>query len=118
VHSLVDMNSHEENADGGSTARTGSHANGASRIRWRDLGQRVKAGVSGFSSNLGDRIKKDPYKTLGLAAAAGVGVGIVLGSRILRTVVASTVSYGIVELARAYLRQKIAQPDAAPGVHT
>jgi hypothetical protein len=104
VHSPVSMNSHEASTDKGSTERTGSHGNGASRIHWREVAQRAKAGVSGFPSNLGDRMKKDPYKTLGLAAAAGLGVGIVL---------ASTVSYGVVELARAYLREKSARPDGA-----
>ena len=116
MHSLIRMKSHEAGTDDGSTERTGAHANGASWIHWRDVARRAKDGVSGFPSNLGARMQNDPYKTLGLAAAAGLGLGIVLGSRILRTVLASTVSYAVVELARAYLRERVQRPDGAPVV--
>jgi hypothetical protein len=116
MHSLIRMKSQEAGTDNGSTERTGAHANGTSRIHWRDVARRAKDSVSGFPANLGDRMKNDPYKTLGLAAAAGIGVGIVLGSRILRTVLTGTVSYAVVELARAYVRERMQRPDGAPVV--
>jgi hypothetical protein len=59
-------------------------------------------------------MKHDPYTTLGIAAIAGVGVGIVLGSRILRMAVTSAVSYAVVELARSYVRDRM---PAADGLH-
>jgi len=37
-----------------------------------------------------------------------------LGSRILRTALTSAVSYAVVELARAYLREHIPGADGAP----
>jgi hypothetical protein len=116
MHPFIGMKSHEAGTDKGRTERTGAHGYGASRIHWRDVARRAKDGVSGFPANLGDRMKNDPYKTLGLAAAAGIGVGIVLGSRILRTVLTSAVSYAVVELARAYVRERMQRPDGAPVV--
>lgn len=70
--------------------------------------------MSGFPSNLEERMKHDPYKTLGVVAVAGIGVGVLLGSRILRTALTSAVSYAVVELARAYLREHIPGADGTP----
>ena len=90
------------------------HANGAARTQWIEIARRVKDGVSGLPSNLGDRMKQDPFTTLGIAAVAGVGVGILLGSRILRTAVTSAVSYAVVEFVRAYVGERMPSAD---GVH-
>ena len=92
-----------------STKETASRvrANGATRIHWSEIGRRVKSRIAELPANLGDRTKHDPYVALGIAAAAGVGVGIVLGSRILRTALTSAVTYAVVELARTYVLERM-----------
>jgi hypothetical protein len=60
---------------------------------------------SEFPSGLNAQMKRSPYAALGVAFAVGMGVGILLGSRILRSVIASAVSYGVIELGRGYLRE-------------
>ncbi len=80
---------------------------GAPRIQWTEIVHRMRSGVTELQSNVGDKIKHQPYAALGIAAAAGVGVGIVLGSRILRTALTSALSYGIVEFARSLLEERV-----------
>jgi hypothetical protein len=99
LHRLGGMNTNEATAH----ART----RGPARIQWTEIARRAKHGISDFQSSLADRMKRDPYTTVGIAAVAGIGVGIVLGSRILRTAVASAVSYGIVELARSLVEERV-----------
>lgn len=82
------------------------HANGSPRTKGLELASRAKAMMSGFPSNLEAQIKLRPYATLSLAGVIGMGAGILLGSRILRSALASGASYAAVELARAYVRQK------------
>jgi hypothetical protein len=101
------------------TADVGSHdkretANGAPGIAWKKFASRAKEGVTNLPSNLEDLIKENPYKTMGMVAAAGVGLGILLSSRIMRAALTSAVSYALVELTRAYLRERMARTDAAP----
>jgi hypothetical protein len=93
------MNTHEATAP--------ARPVGPARIQWTEVARRAKHGISDFQSSLAERMKRDPYTTVGMAAVAGIGVGIVLGSRILRTAVASAVSYGIVELARSFVEQRV-----------
>jgi hypothetical protein len=108
-----------------SATRKGAHANGTVRIPWAQLARhagRVKESVAELPSNLEDQMKKEPYLALGLAAAAGLGIGIVLGSRILRTVIAgaltSGASYALIEFVRTYLDEKMPRSDGAAGTHS
>jgi hypothetical protein len=91
------------------TKEAGARAqrHGTPRIDWTEIARRMKHGVSDLQSNFEGRMKTDPYTALGVAAVAGIGLGIVLGSRILRTAVASAVSYGIVELTRSLIEERI-----------
>jgi hypothetical protein len=84
-----------------------THGNGSPGTKRNDFTRRAMEVVAGFPSNLDAQIKRKPYATLGIACAIGMGTGILLGSRILRAVLASTVSYALVDLARAYLRQNV-----------
>jgi hypothetical protein len=109
---------HETPNGGAATEPKNAKAKGAPRIPWSELARRAQDGLSRFPSNLTDRIKKYPYATIGVAVGVGVGVGMVLGSRILRMVFASAVSYVAVEVARAYLRERVMRPDGASVVRT
>ena len=101
------------------TNETTAHARpqGPARIQWTEVARRTKHGITELRSNLADRMKSDPYTTVGIAALAGIGVGIVLGSRILRTAVASAVSYGIVELARSLVEEQIPVANGSRASH-
>jgi hypothetical protein len=84
-----------------------ARARGRARIQWTAIARRAKHGITELQSNFEDRMKTDPYATVGVAAVAGIGVGVVLGSRILRAAVASAVSYGIVEFVRSLVEERI-----------
>jgi hypothetical protein len=84
---------------------TAMHGNGSPGAKRNAFARCAKAMVSGLSSNLEAQIQRRPYATIGIACAIGLGTGVLLGSRILRSVLASAVSYAVVELGRAYLRQ-------------
>ena len=99
LHWLGGMNSSEDTAH----ART----RGPARIQWTEIARRAKHGISDFQSSLADRMKRDPYTTVSIVAVAGIGVGVVLGSRILRSAVASAISYGIIELTRSLVEDRI-----------
>ncbi len=82
----------------------GSHAFGDSRGAL--FAKSAKRFVSSLPVNLEDELKKRPYRVLGIACAAGVGIGVVLGSRILRGSIASIAAMALVEFARSYLREQ------------
>jgi hypothetical protein len=96
---------------------TGAHAgspaektNAARRSRtahvgWSVIRRRAKDLVAGMPEGVVGGMKKNPYTGVAVAGAVGLGVGILLGSRVLRAVVASTVSYAVVEATRAFLRE-------------
>jgi hypothetical protein len=81
-----------------------SHTNGSPHIKSGEFARRAKAVISNLPSSLDEQMKRSPYTTLCIALAIGVGTGILLGSRILRSVLAGTASYAVIELGRAYLR--------------
>lgn len=73
----------------------------------RASGRAFPRGAESFLSmlptDLSEKLKRNPYRALGIACAVGVGAGVVLGSRILRSAVASATSRAIVELGRTFL---------------
>jgi hypothetical protein len=84
-----------------------AHANGATRIHWNEIARRMKSGISELPENLGAHMKSDPYAALGIAGAVGLGVGVILGSRILRTALTSAATYAVVELVRTYILERV-----------
>jgi hypothetical protein len=97
-----------DGADGNdrSTEAAGMREHGASSLGSKDFARLAAAAVRGFPSNLTEQIKREPYAAIGIACAVGLGTGILLGSRLLRSVLSGAVSCAIVELGRAYLCQK------------
>jgi len=109
---------HETPKGGHATEPKNTQAKGTSWIPWSELARRAQDGISGFPSNLTDQVKKYPYTTIGVAVVAGIGVGMVLGSRILRTVLVSAVSYAVANVASAYLRERVMRHESASVVRT
>jgi hypothetical protein len=86
---------------------TAMHENGSPGTKRSDFARRARTLIAGFPSNLDAQITRRPYAALGIGCAVGMAAGILLGSRILRGILASTVSYALVDLGRAYLRQNV-----------
>lgn len=68
--------------------------------------------LRGLPDNLEHGLKQNPYRTLTVAALLGVGVGIVFGSRILRTAAASVVAMALVDLGKGLFEPASAPPVA------
>jgi hypothetical protein len=97
---------------------SGTHRKGASRIRWSEVARRVRNGLSGLPSSVADQMKRAPYRTILVAAVAGVGIGVLLGSRVLRTILVSSLSYAVVEITRVYIRDRLTDHDDTPMIRT
>jgi ElaB/YqjD/DUF883 family membrane-anchored ribosome-binding protein len=93
--------------------RSSTQANGSSNGKPREFARRTIATLSTLPSSLDAQMKGRPYAAFGVALAIGVGTGILLRSRILRSVIASAASYAVIELGRAYLRETKAATRAA-----
>jgi|HubBroStandDraft_2_1064218.scaffolds.fasta_scaffold59005_1 hypothetical protein len=66
---------------------------------------RARATAGALPSKIDEQIKRNPYVTIGVAAALGTGFGIVFSSRVLRTVLAAVGAAAAAELTRAYFRK-------------
>jgi hypothetical protein len=101
---------------------TSSRSNGNARISGRDFARRAKAAIAQLPMNLNEHVKRNPYATLGVAVALGAGAGLLLGHRILRTVLTSVASYAAIEigreLGRAYLRARSSPANGGRHVST
>ncbi len=54
-----------------------------------------------------DVVRKNPAPSLAIAGAAGLLIGVAIGSRIVRMIVGSVGMYAITELGRRYARQAL-----------
>lgn len=66
---------------------------------------RARAAAAGLPSKVDAQIKRNPYFTIGVAAALGAGVGVVFSSRVLRAVLGAVAAAAAAELTRAYFRK-------------
>ena len=85
------------------------HGNASPEGKRSKFQRRAIAAISGFPASIEAQLKLRPYAALGVACAVGLGAGVLLSSRILRSVLVTTLSYAAshaaVEVGRAYLRQ-------------
>jgi len=109
---------HEPSSRHDGAEQSGTHRKGASRSRWSELARRVRDGLSGLPQSVADQAKTAPYRTILVATAAGVGIGVLLGSRVLRAILASSLSYVAVELARVYIQDHLKDRDNTPMIRT
>jgi ElaB/YqjD/DUF883 family membrane-anchored ribosome-binding protein len=91
----------------GSADTVSKPKHGRSRIDPNDLARRAKAILSEWPAAFDAQAKKNPYTAVGVAFAIGAGAGIVLGSRVLRAVLASGLTYAVTEIGKTYLRQTL-----------
>jgi hypothetical protein len=92
---------------------TSGRATGADSARKRDFARRAVAAAEGLRSQAHAHIRHHPYGALGIACVLGLGVGVVLSSRILRGALAWALTGAAVELARGFVRQNGFRVDAA-----
>lgn len=96
-HTPIDSN-HDPND---SAARA---SNGAGGAKQGTFAQHAVARATALASRLDELIKHRPYAVLGVACAAGVGIGVVLSSRVLRAALTASTSAAAVEITRAVIR--------------
>jgi hypothetical protein len=78
---------------------------GADRAKESSFVGRARATAGALPSKVDDQIRRNPYLTVGIAAALGAGVGIVFSSRVLRAVMTAVATASAAELARSYFRK-------------
>ena len=86
--------------------------NGGASARGTDFVRRAKATVTGLPSRLDEQMKANPRTTLAVACGIGLAAGIILSSRIVRSILTSVATVAAVELTRAVLRQNMSQGEA------
>lgn len=72
------------------------------------LFSRAKDLAVSFPVKLRTNIQERPIATLGAFTAVGVGVGVVFGSRLLRSVLFTALGQTAIELGREYIRKQSA----------
>jgi ElaB/YqjD/DUF883 family membrane-anchored ribosome-binding protein len=80
--------------------------------RGTDFVRRAKATMTQLPSRLDEQMKANPRTALAVACGIGLAAGIVLSSRIVRSILTSVATVAAVELTRAILRQNMSQGEA------
>jgi hypothetical protein len=108
------MNAEHGHADGNHNPNdTSGRATGGDGAKQRDFASRAVAAAEGVRSQVDAHIRHHPYGALGIACVVGLGVGVVLSSRILRGALTWALTGAAVELARGFVRQNGFRVDAA-----
>ncbi len=71
----------------------------------RVLGERAIRFGRELPKTIEREVRENPLRTVGLAAAIGFGGGIVLGSRIMRSVAGTVAVYAISQFANTYVKR-------------
>ncbi len=65
-----------------------------------------------------EQLKENPYRLLGIVGAVGVGVGMLIGSKVMRALVVSVGGYALTEGLRGYVAEQIqAKQIGGPSTH-
>jgi hypothetical protein len=107
------MSTEHMTAEGALEANDATRKNGSHHAKPGDFVRRAKVTLTALPGRLDEQVKTNPYAMLAIAAAVGAGVGIVLSSRIVRSILTSAATVAAVELARAFLRQSMSVPSPA-----
>jgi hypothetical protein len=91
---------------------TPGRAIGSSGARRKDFVRRAIAAAAGLRSHVDERMRQDPYATVGVACVVGIGVGVVFSSRILRTVLTAALAAAAVEFTRGFVRENLFRVEA------
>lgn len=70
----------------------------------REFARRAEAFARGLPGRLDEQLKAKPYTVLALACIASAAVGVVLSSRVLRSVLTTTLTAAALEVARGVVR--------------
>jgi len=92
---------------------TSGRAIGSNGARRKDFARRAMAAAAGLRSHVHERIQHNPYTTVGIACVVGVGVGVVLSSRILRGVLTVALTAAAIELTRGFVLKNVFRVEAA-----
>jgi|SRR5580704_13041361 hypothetical protein len=87
--------------------------NGSDGGRGKDFLRRARATVKGLPSWLDEQIKRNPYAVVGIACGAGIGIGVIFSSRIVRGLLTATATAAVLELARGLVRQNLSRLEVA-----
>jgi hypothetical protein len=92
---------------------TSARATGSNGARRKEFARRAMAAASGLRSQVDEGILQNPYTTVGIACVVGMGVGVVLSSRILRTVLTAALAAAAVEFTRGFVRETLFRVEVA-----
>ncbi len=73
------------------------------------LAQKVAEQARRVPELIDHELKENPYRLLGIVGAVGVGIGMLIGSRVMRAVIISVGGYAVTEALRGYVGDQLKQ---------
>ncbi len=72
-----------------------------------ELAQKVAEQARRVPELIDAQLRENPYRLLGIVGAVGVGVGMLIGSRVMRAIVVSVGGYALTESLRGYVGEQL-----------